>query len=236
MKPLTRSGGRALCFLGLFFAFLCSLVLSMDGAGLSRSGPLEVTNLSMLRSAITLQSGAICVYDLNGTVLTRSAKSEAIFLHDVSGNAVLEVKTNGIALRPGQKVRLQGTNYVAYTDIGISLGTSPIVDDDNEHSTVERVGEVFLRAGRHPIRAAWFNSAGTYFFQASYSGPQITEQTIPATSLFRRQDWNTAVLRDSGKAFLILIYCRQRKLELWMVSMFQSKRGMTMSLWISRGL
>jgi signal transduction histidine kinase len=139
----------------------------------------------MLRNAITHQSGSICVYDLQGTVLAAVGDSGTIFLQDASGNAVLELKMKGIAVYPGQKVRLRGTNYVTYTDIGISLGTSPLVDNDNEHSTVERMGEVFLKAGRHPIRVAWFNWLGTYFLQVSYSGPQITRQTIPATSLFR---------------------------------------------------
>ncbi len=138
----------------------------------------------MLRGAITRQAGSICAYDLAGTVLAADTNSGTIFLQDASGNAVLEMKMTGVALRPGASIRLQGTNYVAYTDIGISLGTSPLVDNNNKHSTCERTGEVYLQAGRYPIRVAWFNWTGEYFLQAAYSGPQIMKQTIPATALF----------------------------------------------------
>ena len=185
MKPLLQAVRRKLWalvyFLGLFLGFGFSAVATEPAA----PGFLDVTNLAMLRNAITRQAGSICAYDLEGTVLAADTNSGTIFLQDASGNAALEAKINGMALRPGERVRLRGTNYVVYTDIGISLGTSPLVDDDSAHSTVERTGEIYLKAGRHPIRVTWFNLTGKYFLQVAYSGPQIRKQTIPATALFQ---------------------------------------------------
>ncbi len=160
------------------------------GFGVAPAEPVEstlpsVTNIFQLRSAVTLQSGRICAYDLEGIILVVNSNSGALFFQDNSGTVVLELGLKGLELRPGQRVRLRGTNYVAYTYMGLSLGARPVIDADNLHSTIERSGELYLKAGYHPIRVVWFNQSGAYALNLAYAGPQITKQTIPTSTLFR---------------------------------------------------
>ncbi len=173
--------------------FFVSLLLLPFGSSFSKAwaGPADstmqvATNLFQLRNATTRDSGHIYAYDLEGTILAADSNSQTIFFQDNSGTEALEVNLKGADLRSGRHIRLCGTNYVCDTEIGLSLGTRPLLDLDNRHSKIEKSGGVMLEAGWHPIRVNWFNWIGVYFLQVEYSGPHLARQAIPDSSLSRK--------------------------------------------------
>ena len=176
---------RKLFNFGLLFLLACVGDLPAAQADQFAPRPPLATNVFGLRNGITPQSGRICAYDLEGTLLAAEVNSKVLFFQDDSGTAILELNLTGMTLRPGERVRLQGTNYVSYTDLGLSLGTRPVVDADNLHSAVERCGTIYLEAGLHPIQVSWFNQTGEFSLDVAYAGPGLAKQRIPASVLFR---------------------------------------------------
>jgi len=148
----------------------------------------QATNLFQLRQAVAGDMGSICAFSLEGIVLAANPESGAIFLQDDTGIQILETSVAGRALQPGQRVRLCGTNYVASTEIGVSLGRNPVVDNDCRHSKSERAASLYLKAGLYPIRVLWFNYTWDWSLGVEYSGPGFARQTVPDSKLFRFED------------------------------------------------
>lgn len=175
--------------------WLAFLVLWLQGTSLSfaketQIGDLAqdfpvVTNIAQLDNIVRGNMGSICAFSITGTVLSVNAGSGVILLQDDSGTGILQTSLAGFQLKPGQRIHLQGTNYVALTDIGVSLGKSPLVDNDGRHSNSERHSMIYLKAGLYPIQVLWFNYSGAYFLGVDYSGPGIARQPIPDSVLFR---------------------------------------------------
>jgi len=62
-----------------------------------------------------------------------------------------------------------------------------VVNNDGEHGAEERSGVINLSAGRHRIRAAYFQAGGGMLLKVSYAGPGISKREIPADVLFATQ-------------------------------------------------
>lgn len=107
-----------------------------------------------------------------------------IFFQDDSGFEILETDFGSTALRAGQYIQLIGTNYVEPTEIGISLGRRPVVDNDGRHLEIEGVGTVSLKRGLYPIEVLWFNGKGPGALKVSYSGPGFSRRALPNRALF----------------------------------------------------
>ena len=78
--------------------------------------------------------------------------------------------------------------YTFYTnsDDGSALyiGNTLVVTNDGIHGDQQRSGVIGLKAGKHAITVNYFQGIGGYSLVAAYSGPGITQQTIPATALY----------------------------------------------------
>ena len=114
--------------------------------------------------------------------------SDLLFFQDESGTEVLEADLEGLSLKAGQRVALRGTNYVALTEFGVSLGKRPVINNEGEHAEVECTGTLYLPSGLHPLQVLWYNYKGQYALGASYAGPGFARQAIPEAALFRLQD------------------------------------------------
>ncbi len=96
-------------------------------------------------------------------------------------------------------------NYTFYTtsDDGSKLyinGTSEsnlVVNNDGLHGTVEASGNIFLTAGAHSIRVAFFEAAGDQVLKVAYQGPGIAKQLIP-DSVLGLPGANATTLKISG--------------------------------------
>ncbi len=58
-----------------------------------------------------------------------------------------------------------------------------VVNNDGLHSARERSGTLALDAGSHPIEVTFFEKTGKEVLTVSYSGPGVSKQTIPSSTL-----------------------------------------------------
>jgi len=93
----------------------------------------------------------------------------------------------GLMFRGYVEVPLDG-KYAFYlsSDDGSRLwiGEQVIVDNDGLHGEAEKSGVIFLKAGKHPIRVAFFQGTGGRALTVSYEGPGLEKQEIPMSALF----------------------------------------------------
>jgi signal transduction histidine kinase len=172
------------------FAMACALAVDAHALGQAdNQGPERplVTAASQLRQVANRDLGSVCSFDFQGTVLAADRKNGVIFLQHESGAEALEVAFQE-ELLPGQRIRLKGTNYVSETEIGVSLGARPVLDNDGLHPPIRKSVSIDLRAGRHPIRVAWFNRTATSVLRLTYAGPNQKLAPIPDAALFQKGD------------------------------------------------
>ncbi len=67
----------------------------------------------------------------------------------------------------------------------LSIGNTAVVINDGIHPSLERSGQIGLRAGRHAIRVDYFENRGGVGLQVFYEGPSLSKQLIPASALSR---------------------------------------------------
>jgi alpha-N-arabinofuranosidase len=60
-----------------------------------------------------------------------------------------------------------------------------VVSNDGQHAPEEQSGTVFLRAGYHAIKVAFFQASGGMVLDASIEGPGMAKQIISSAMLFR---------------------------------------------------
>ena len=79
-------------------------------------------------------------------------------------------------------------NFYTTSDDGSKLyiGGALVVKNDTLHSAQEKFGQIWLKAGKHPIRVDYFERAGSQVLTVSYTGPNISKQVIPASALYRQ--------------------------------------------------
>ncbi len=79
--------------------------------------------------------------------------------------------------------------YTFYTssDDGSDLyiDNVPVVNNDGLHSLTEKSGTIGLKAGKHAIRVTFFQHGGDQTLAVNYSGPSVSKQAIPSSSLYR---------------------------------------------------
>jgi len=85
--------------------------------------------------------------------------------------------------------------YTFYTssDDGsrLYIGSTLVVDNDGSHDTREQQGTIGLQAGTHAITITFFQNGGGQVLSASYQGPNLAKQVIPAAA-FKRVANSTA--------------------------------------------
>lgn len=101
-----------------------------------------------------------------------------------------------LPVRDGYAIRFSGYLEIprdgVYTFILVSndgsrlrIGDVEVVDNDHFKSAIERSGEISLRAGKHAFRLDYFQHSGFQVLEASWTGPGIPRQPIPASAYFR---------------------------------------------------
>nr|WP_254448843.1 NPCBM/NEW2 domain-containing protein [Spirosoma rhododendri] len=79
--------------------------------------------------------------------------------------------------------------YTFYTtsDDGTKLmiGNTTVVSNDGVHGDQEQSGSIGLKAGKHAFTIVYFQGVGGQSLSASYSGPNLGKQAIPASAFYR---------------------------------------------------
>lgn len=82
--------------------------------------------------------------------------------------------------------------YTFYTtsDDGsfLFIGDAKVVDNDGMHGTQERKGKIALKAGMHAVKITFYQGAGGAILNASYEGPGIAKQEIPANAFSHAEE------------------------------------------------
>ena len=60
-----------------------------------------------------------------------------------------------------------------------------VANNDGWHGSTERSGTIGLKAGKHAISVGYIQQGGGSVLNVNYSGPGVTKQAVPASSLFR---------------------------------------------------
>ena len=80
-------------------------------------------------------------------------------------------------------------NYTFYTtsDDGSKLYIDNILvaNNDGLHGTTEKSGTIGLKAGKHAISVGYIQQGGGSLLTVNYSGPGVSKQIVPASSLYR---------------------------------------------------
>src|SRR4051812_29102941 len=153
-----------------------SKVLFSAAAETENSQPSQVITNAAQVLALAARSYAIaCAVQVQGVVLWTNSSAERFILQDDSGTVPVEVDYRGVpGLEPGEKVRIVGRGLVRS-----GILQEALVENDRLHSVVEKSGAIYLSAGRHAIRADWFNGPDRAELEVDYEGPGLARQRIP---------------------------------------------------------
>ena len=157
-----------------------SEVIGLAAAESSWPGPAVsvLTNVAQLRWLASRQEAVGCAVRLKGVVLWASPAQDQLLLQDDSGAIQVDLRVQP-PVQAGQRVRLEGTCLACS-----GILKEVLVDNDGLHPVAEKSGTVYLAAGRHAIRADWFNGPGRFELEVEYEGPGLPRQKIPDAVLF----------------------------------------------------
>lgn len=143
----------------------------------------EVARLSEIASQNPTNSFHV---ELRGTVLWFDAGR--LVLQDTSGTEALGLETSGGVLRPGNRIRIQGTATIRRNGAFFQIGAAgPVVDNNGVHPMIEKSGAVYLSAGLQPLEVDWFNGVEKGGLEIEYQMDDQPRQKILPTDLFRAE-------------------------------------------------
>ena len=156
--------------------------------GLGSPGFPLATNIQQLRQLALQERRVLCSLCLEGVVCSASAAKDRLVLQDDSGAELIETDLGGRQLAPGDRVRLEGQGCsVALLGPGLAIRNEAVVENDGMHPMLRRSGDVYLGAGRYPLRLLWFNGPREYGLRVSFQGPGLARKKIPDSALFRTE-------------------------------------------------
>lgn len=102
------------------------------------------------------------------------------------------LETEGFGLRFRGFVRAPRTGiytFYAGSDDGsrLLIGNRVIVENDGLHAYAESSGIIRLEAGFYPLTVTYFEATGDEKLSASWDGPSIKKQELPADALFSKE-------------------------------------------------
>lgn len=170
--------------LGVLTAISSSVFLPLCQAQTSEDF-VSITNIVQLRQAAAQHPPVNHSIQIEGTVWwVRTAQGRWV-LSDSTGAEVIQLSIPAPALKPGQRIRIEGKGTVIRRAETVQIGAvGAIVDNDGEHALTEKSGAVHLEAGLNPIRLEWFNGIEGFGLEVEYESPQVPRQRIPSSALF----------------------------------------------------
>jgi signal transduction histidine kinase len=144
-----------------------------------------LTNVAQLCRAASGEGRSFYRIELLANALWISPTRDQVVLQDDSGTALVQADLREQPTAAGEKIFVDAHCGLASRNGGEIVVTSLTVDNDGVHDELEQSGAVFLSAGRHPIRLAWFNRSGTGDLKVHYAGAIGGPQRIPSEKLFR---------------------------------------------------
>src|SRR5690242_18546953 len=169
-------------FLSLWLCFAAA-VLTRDVNGAPNRTDPDVLSLAGLQTTIANAGCVVQSFHLEGVVCAVVPDRKIIALQDDSATVLLELPALDKPVRAGDRLAIEANQCtLTRTRFGIRMGTE-VVNNDGEHSVILESNQVFLAAGRQPLRLEWFNASTSPELSLQYEGPGIPRQPIPAAAL-----------------------------------------------------
>ncbi len=179
MNQLLMISIKLMCFAVVLINAGTSLFGRPGAAGMD---VVAMTNSTQLKPFVSRMDNVEVSVDLAGNILWLSAAQDQLILQTDTGMLWVKNLHDQTALQFGQHVRLTGHGMA-----GQGFLDQALIDNNGFHSALEKSGTVYLTAGRHPIRAEWFNGPSDYMFNLEYAGPGIERQRIPDKLLYQME-------------------------------------------------
>jgi signal transduction histidine kinase len=130
-----------------------------------------ITNLHQLTRTLAAEPRVYRDVRLNVTVCAASQPQVGVLIvQDDTGVELLEVGGWERQIRPGEKIRVEGTNcLLRRREMGIEICSSPTVDNDGVHVQQMLSGNVKLKAGLNLFRLDWFNNYREFGLELSWA-------------------------------------------------------------------
>ncbi len=118
---------------------------------------------------------------------------------DDSGAELLELGRVEERYSPGDRLRIESPDcLLRRRQMGVEISRAPIVDNDGVHPLRMGRGEVFLKAGRYPLRVDWFNALHGKGLEVTCQAPGQSIKPIPDALLWRGGNATSATNLSHG--------------------------------------
>jgi len=172
------------------------MVLALLGFTFAQSVEAQIiTNLQQLTTALSSEERIFRNVRLEVVVCAASRPEIGVLIvEDSSGVELLEVGRFRDALRPGERLLIEGYHsLLRRRPMGIELAAGPLVDNDGIHIHRTWLGRVPLKEGLHPIRLEWFNNLRESNLEVSFGISNRPPQAVDPADL-----WH-AIVDESGR-------------------------------------
>lgn len=144
-----------------------------------------ITNLQQLVSLMDVEPRVVGDVDLKVTVCAASRPEIGVVLaQDSTGLEPLELGPRSQVILPGDRIEIQEQHcLLCRRDLGVKLSAVPVVDNDGVHIQTNRVGEIMLAAGRHPLELDWFNQFLGFALDVTCQRSNAAPEKIPGAWL-----------------------------------------------------
>ena len=168
------------------------LMLLAAVAGAQPVSALLVTNLAGLQDAVQSRQRTRVEVDLSAQVCAADLAANTVVLKDESATLACELDLHGQTIFPGERIRIAATNCEAVRRPGtIAIIEAPLVDLGGVHPVKQQTASVRLEAGAQPLKIFYFNGRNPAELSVKFSGPETSEQFLPAASLFHTPSGQT---------------------------------------------
>lgn len=170
----------------------CSLIPGMICLGHAAERSAEpgflpsATNIFQFDTLAEQSPHPTLVAHLQGNVRWAAADGRLLVLDDGTGAALVETEPQQPAIAAGQTVVVDGEVSASGNGADIRIGQRLLVDNDGASQQPERSAQVFLEAGKYPLRVAWLAGDNENKLAVNFAGPGLPRRPIPDSALFHQ--------------------------------------------------
>jgi hypothetical protein len=138
-----------------------------------------------LQLAVVEQGAISWSFPIEGVVCALGKDRHLLALQNKTATILIRVPDSDTPIYPGEHVTLVGfICSVTRTQFGLQI-SSLVVDNDQRHSTLLKIGRLYLEYGFQPMRLECFNGWADSVLKLEYAGSQVSRQNVPANLFWR---------------------------------------------------